>query len=110
MSPALLGGDRLLLAPPCFVRAGDVVVAPDPREPTRLLCKRVESVHGSAVRLLGDNADSSTDSRSFGPVSLDSVKGVAVWRYGPPGREGRVFRPASGRARRRGGQDGGRSR
>ena len=32
---------------------------------------------------MGDNRDRSRDSRSFGPVSLDSVVGRALLRYWP---------------------------
>ena len=90
MTPALLGGDRLLLVPPWFVRPGQVVVAADPRCPSRMLCKRVGGLREESVWLIGDNPGSSTDSRNFGPVPLASVRGVAVWRYAPRGREGRV--------------------
>jgi len=37
------------------------------------------------VYVLGDNRDRSTDSRSFGPVPVDRIKGEAVFTFWPPG-------------------------
>lgn len=42
------------------------------------------------VYLLGDNRDSSIDSRSFGPVSLDRVVGRVLTRFWPVERIGAV--------------------
>ena len=44
MLPALESGDRLLVLRGCRVRAGDVAVVRDPRDPARLVVKRVASV------------------------------------------------------------------
>lgn len=38
------------------------------------------------VFLAGDNAGNSTDSRDYGPVPLDVVKGVALGKYLPPNK------------------------
>ncbi|MEX2228408.1 MAG: signal peptidase I, partial [Dehalococcoidia bacterium] len=43
--------------------------------------------------LLGDRRDASTDSRNFGPVHRDRLDGVAIARYWPPARIGRLARP-----------------
>jgi nickel-type superoxide dismutase maturation protease len=98
MAPALLEGDRLLLlAVRSGVRVdrGDVVAVADPRDPQRVLVKRVAQVDRAraTVEVLGDAADASTDSRTFGPVPLASVVGRAVYRYGPQGRTGPLGRP-----------------
>jgi nickel-type superoxide dismutase maturation protease len=97
MSPALLPGDRLLvLSPPrvprAWVRPGAVVAVPDPRRPGRILIKRVSTVdrRRQMVEVLGDAREASTDSREFGPVPRASIRGLAVYRYGPPGRKGRA--------------------
>jgi nickel-type superoxide dismutase maturation protease len=101
MSPALQPGDRLLvLSPPrvpqAWVRPGVVVAVSDPRHPGRILIKRVSTVDRRAdtVEVLGDAREASTDSREFGPVSQTSVRGLAVYRYAPPGRKGRAPWPA----------------
>lgn len=40
------------------------------------------------VFVLGDNREYSIDSRHFGPVSMDSLEGKAVWRIWPLGQFG----------------------
>ncbi len=94
MAPGLLPGDWLLVEP---LRAGsppakgDLVVVPDPRQPVRLLVKRVIAVGSvGALRLQGDAPDSSTDSRTFGPVDGAAVLGRPWFRYWPPARFGRI--------------------
>jgi nickel-type superoxide dismutase maturation protease len=92
MEPALRAGDwiviwRLGRAP----RVGEIVLVRDPREPKRLLLKRVASVADGACTVLGDRPEESTDSRTFGPVQLADVLGRAVFRYGPIGRIGWIW-------------------
>jgi nickel-type superoxide dismutase maturation protease len=89
MAPSLLPGDRLLVLrlrrPP---RVGEIVLAPDPREPRRELIKRVKGVGPAGVTLRGDNPATSTDARAFGPVDAATVRWRAVLRYWPPSRPG----------------------
>jgi nickel-type superoxide dismutase maturation protease len=93
MEPTFRDGDWLLVRqlrrPP---REGEVVVATDPREPERLLVKRVRSVAGDRVTVQGDHADpsESTDSREFGPIARSAVVGRPVLRYAPLHRIGLV--------------------
>lgn len=98
MEPVLRHGDRVLVdvwsyasRPPRF---GEVVLL---RMPGGLpLVKRVvepsaeEDVSGESLWVLGDNPAASRDSRDFGPVPLDRLRGRVVWRYWPPGRIGPV--------------------
>jgi nickel-type superoxide dismutase maturation protease len=89
MAPALLPGDRLLVAR-LPVRVGDIVLARDPREPRRELIKRVTAIGGRGVVLRGDNAAASTDARTFGVLPADAVAWRVLGRYWPAGRFGRV--------------------
>ena len=89
MEPGLHPGDRVVAVRGLRARSGDVVAAADPRRPSRLLVKRVVAVRGDAsVELAGDNADASTDSRTFGAVGAPLVVGRVVWRYWPRHRRG----------------------
>lgn len=104
MSPTLLPGDHLLVAPARRLSRGDMVVVRDPAAPQRWVVKRVAALPGESVEVhdrtltaganeivvLGDNAAQSTDSRSYGPLSLDGVHGRVWYRYAPPHRAGRL--------------------
>jgi nickel-type superoxide dismutase maturation protease len=83
MAPAYRDGDFVLVWRTKRVRVGDVVAAHDPRQPTRVVVKRVAIQAGGRLWLLGDNAVASTDSRTFGAVSLDAVVGRVLMRYYP---------------------------
>lgn len=94
MAPALLPGDRLVIARLGGLAIGHVVALPDPRDGSRLLLKRVGDVGGDTIEVFGDNPSSSTDSRHFGRVPAASVRGRVVYRYSPPERAG--WFPAQG--------------
>ncbi len=104
MAPTLLPGDWLVVERRTYggrsPRVGEIVLAPDPREPSRELIKRVARVDDEAgsLELHGDAADASTDSRSFGSVPIGAVTWRAVGRYWPPERAGRI-RTGSSRPR-----------
>lgn len=94
MVPALLPGDRVLVNRMAYVlgpvRRGDVVAF---RREGRLIVKRCAAGPGDSVRtaggggfrlpaegeelwfLTGDNADSSYDSRAYGPVPASAIIG-----------------------------------
>jgi nickel-type superoxide dismutase maturation protease len=84
MLPALQPGDWLIADRKRRPRPGDIVLARDPREPSRTVAKRLLRFEpdGSAW-LEGDNAAASTDSRHFGPVPVATVEAVVVARYWP---------------------------
>lgn len=95
MTPTLQPGDRVLVVAGLGpfrprLRTGDLVAMADPREPARVMVKRVAAVAGGSVEVRGDNAAASTDSRHFGPVARAAVVGRAVYRYHPEERRGRL--------------------
>lgn len=94
MAPALEPGDRLIVvrrrSP---LRAGDIVLALDPRDAGRELVKRVAEVGPRGVLLRGDDPSHSTDGRVFGWLPESAVAWRVVARYWPPDRIGRVGRP-----------------
>lgn len=95
MVPTLHPGDWLLADPEAYddmaPSDGDLVLAADPREPTRVLIKRVASVDPDGwLRLAGDAPEASTDSRTFGSVDPANVAGRPWFRYWPPRRIGRI--------------------
>ena len=96
MAPTLLPGDRLLVEGLSYVRRpprqGEIVLAADPRQPSRELVKRIGAVDPSSVsaELVGDAPAASTDSRTFGPVDLGDVRWRAAFRVWPPTRFGPV--------------------
>jgi nickel-type superoxide dismutase maturation protease len=93
MRPTLEPGDWLLVDPDAYrrrpPRPGELVVAPDPRWPDRVLVKRVAALEGDGrVLLAGDAAEASTDSRTFGAIEPGSVMGRAWFRIWPRERVG----------------------
>jgi nickel-type superoxide dismutase maturation protease len=95
MEPTLVAGDWLLVDPDAYGRrapvVGELVLAPDPREDDRLLIKRVSAVDADGrLRLAGDDAEHSTDSRAFGSIDPASVAGRPWFRYWPLARIGRI--------------------
>jgi len=89
MRPTLEPGDRVVLSRIRRARTGDLVAVTDPRQPQRLVVKRVVDVSSTGLTVLGDNPAASTDSRVFGPVPADTVRGRVVYRYHPAARRGR---------------------
>ena len=93
MEPTFRDGDWLLVRslerPP---RAGEVVVARDPREPGRLIVKRVRDVGADGFSVQGDHPDpaESTDSRQYGPLPGAAIVGRPLLRYAPLRRFGLV--------------------
>jgi nickel-type superoxide dismutase maturation protease len=96
MAPTLRSGDFLLVDPDAYrisaPRPGMLVLVPDPRQPRRLLVKRVTEIFdgGATLWVGGDAPGASTDSRAFGAVEAEAVEGRPWFRYWPPRRWGRV--------------------
>ncbi len=92
MVPGLQPGDWLIAESVTYrrrtPRAGEIVIAADPRDPHRELVKRAFPAGGGRLNLLGDAEARSTDSRSFGDVVAETVRWRAAFRYWPLGRAG----------------------
>lgn len=88
MDPSVAAGDGLLVLRWASPRVGCVVALTDPREPGRILVKRVRSIGSTGVEVRGDNSSASTDSRTFGPVPAASILGRVVYRYAPTATAG----------------------
>ena len=85
MVPELRDGDEVLVDPRAYLRGkaavGDVVLVSHPTQAATRIIKRVSAVVAEGLILLGDNPDESTDSRHFGPVSVDRVLGQVIARF-----------------------------
>lgn len=71
MSPTIKNGDIIYTRPYFFwelVATGDIVVLRDPRKSSRKIIKRVNKITDDSCSVLGDNKDSSSDSRVFGNI------------------------------------------
>ena len=87
MLPLLPPGSRVVavpVKPESVLQAGDIVAARRPDRPSVEIIKRIHSlVAPGQYFLTGDNPDESTDSRHFGPVSVDQITALIRWRYWP---------------------------
>jgi type IV secretory pathway protease TraF len=101
MRPALEAGDWALAVTARRVRRGDVVVLEHPGRPGFEIVKRVRALAGDRTpdgRLIaegelwveGDDREGSTDSRGFGPVAKELVRGKLVLVWWPPERRGLI--------------------
>jgi nickel-type superoxide dismutase maturation protease len=81
MFPTMQDGEEVLVDRNAEVKVGDIVVAKHPIEQTTELVKRVERINDRGhYFLVGDNLDDSNDSRHFGAVSLEYIKGKVIGR------------------------------
>ncbi|MFN2544370.1 MAG: S26 family signal peptidase [Actinomycetota bacterium] len=92
MRPTLEPGDWCLALAGGRVRSGDVVVLERAERPGLELVKRVTGAPGDEGlgsgdwRVEGDNPDASTDSRAFGAVRREAMRGRVAFLYWPPRR------------------------
>lgn len=83
MEPTLRNGEVHVVRRGARVRVGDVVVVRHPRRPELLTVKRIVRGETQGWWVEGDNPEHSSDSREFGPVSVDSIVGVLMFRVRP---------------------------
>ncbi len=81
MNPTLRDGEVVLVDRHAAVEVGDIVVAKHPVEQRSELVKRVASINERGhYFLIGDNPADSNDSRHFGAVTREYIKGKVVAR------------------------------
>ncbi len=83
MEPTLRSGQWWLVRRTTRVRPGQLIVFWHPTRADLLTVKRVAHRQAGGWWVLGDNADSSDDSRGFGLVDPQRVVGRLVLRYRP---------------------------
>ena len=81
MNPTLEDGEVVLVDREAKIEVGDIVVAKHPIEQRSEVVKRIERIneHGHYF-LVGDNLEDSNDSRHFGAVTREYIKGKVVAR------------------------------
>jgi len=95
MEPSLRDGDWLVVDRRARLGVGDVIVATDPRENSRVIIKRVVALGTDQTLQLGSDHPAHAGEQ-IGPVNPKEVLGRAWLRYWPPSHVGLV-RPSSRR-------------
>ena len=81
MNPTLKDGEVVLVDRNAAIEVGDIVVAKHPVEQTSEVVKRIERINERGnYFLVGDNPEDSNDSRHFGAVTREYIKGKVVAR------------------------------
>jgi len=83
MNPTLRDGETVLVDRAAKIEVGDIVVAKHPIEQRSEVVKRIERItERGHYFLVGDNLEDSNDSRHFGAVTREYIKGKVVARFG----------------------------
>lgn len=81
MNPTLKDGELVLVDKAANIEVGDIVIARHPIEQQSEIVKRVASINERGhYFLVGDNLEDSNDSRHFGAVAGEYIKGKVVAR------------------------------
>ena len=83
MEPRLRNGEVFLVALRAAVKPGDVALLQHPERPELLTVKRVVKREAQGWWVEGDNPNESTDSRHFGAVPPESIRGRVLFRLRP---------------------------
>ena len=83
MAPSYHSGDLVLIRRTRKVKRNNVVIAYRPDREELLIIKRVITITNKGYWLQGDNSEFSDDSRLFGEVPKDLVKGIVLFKYWP---------------------------
>lgn len=86
MEPVLMDGDEVIVNETADVAIGDVVIAQHPFKSGLIMAKRITAVDANGKFFLVGDSDGSTDSRTFGPVSLKYIKGKVTARLSSKAR------------------------
>ena len=79
MEPALKAGQLVLATSRVIkLKAGDVIIF---KHKGLEKIKRVNSIVGDDISVIGDNKNHSTDSRSFGDISISAVTGKVICSF-----------------------------
>jgi len=83
MMPLFRPGDRLVTIPAIrrLLAPGVIVIVENPHTAGHLVVKRLVRTTGDRAVVVGDAADHSTDSRTWGPIATSAIKRVAVCRW-----------------------------
>lgn len=81
MLPLLKDGDQVIVKKNANFKNGDLVIAWHPFKKNVELIKRISEIDDRGnVTLLSENLDEGQDSRSFGAVSIECIKGKVIAR------------------------------
>ncbi len=81
MRPTFKDGDVVLVRQARGIAVGDIVLAEHPYKTSVTVLKRVAAIDDAGrVELRGDGRDESSDSRSFGTLPIEHIRGKAICR------------------------------
>ena len=81
MTPTISSGEAVQVQRVEKYAIGDIVLADHPyKKGLRILTRVARIEHDGALQLIGDNPAESTDSRTFGAISIESILGRVVCR------------------------------
>ncbi len=81
MNPTLKDGEVVLVDREAEIAVGDIVIARHPVEQSSEIAKRVARINERGhYFLIGDNPSDSNDSRNFGAVTREYIKGKVTAR------------------------------